>query len=674
MVALIDLPCQPNGDAVQAFLHRLFAHAGQRGLIELSWTATKAPHKLEHARLYDLADLDELGEFAAAQNLSPNRNVYVSAGLRREGADRRHRATDRDVLACVALWADFDAAGGLSSAIAAAERAQLTPSIIVHTGHEPHLRGQLWWILEEPCGDMVQHMRLMRALTRALGGDPSIVNPSRVMRIAGSVAWPLKAGRQLEITALDEETDTRANPYSLEEIEQKLERMNAFVAEPTAQVLDFNAAEPQLDLDDLVLRAKQVGLWHKSALQASAHLLGRGTPPDVTLDMLTPLLRQPGYTNLQTRNDLRTMIDGALKRGIYQSRDVEPPLVDVPVSGASSPLKSAPLNPFQSIDQLIDMPPVEWIIENYLPELGMSALYGPPGVFKSFVALDMGLSVAYGLPWHGMTVKQRRVLYVCAEGQHGLGTRALVWREHRAQGQRTDQFHVLPVPVNFLDPACVEQLITAISAHLGGVGLTIIDTLARNFGTGDENSTKDMKAYIDGAAMLIAMGSHVCHVHHSGKDDSKDERGSSAFRGALDTVLKLHREPGADLVTLYMQKQKDAPEALPMRLTVPIAEGVHPRTGEIVTSRVPTVAAVLGEGAMDPADARAGLSTLQLKLLDLIGAGVSSVSILTSEAGTKKTNVTRALARLFERGLARSDENGFWKLIEQKEEEIQCAS
>jgi hypothetical protein len=45
----------------------------------------------------------------------------------------------------------------------------------------------------------------MRSLAAALGADPSPVNPLRVMRLAGSVAWPKshKPGRVAELVTLD---------------------------------------------------------------------------------------------------------------------------------------------------------------------------------------------------------------------------------------------------------------------------------------------------------------------------------------------------------------------------------------------------------------------------------------------------------------------------------------
>lgn len=664
-----SLNCTPNSEGMHEFVQSIFAHSGQRGLVEIAYTSAKAPHALNHGRQFDLGALDEAVDYAARLNATPNVNVYFSAGLRRPGTYVHARGSDADVDMAVALWADFDKPGAHPLALQKLRELDLLPNLVTFTGNDPHVRGQAWWVLEEPTADLALHRRLQAAIASALGGDPTVVNPSRVMRLIGSVAWPLKAGRVLEMTgAVD--SDTRRAPYDIAEIAAKLERAGALEpAQPTATLLDFtpspaspagaalfdlNHAAPAHDVASLVRAAAEPGRWHANALLAVAHLLGRGTPPDVAVELLTPMLQQPGYSYIATRNDLIVMAEGGVKRGLFHAQ--EPAIT----AELAAPVQRA--NPFMTVDELFALPPVEWMVESYLPAQGMSALFAPPGAFKSFLAADLALSVAYGRPWHGFATAQRRVLYVLAEGKHGFARRIRAWQQHRVDGQGTDQFVLLPVPVNFLDSGCVDQLIDAIDVHLGGVGLVVLDTLARNFGPGDENSTKDMNAYVAGTTKLAERGAHVLHVHHTGKDGSKGERGSSAFLGALDTSLKLDREPGADSATLWVKKQKDGAEAPPLRLAFPIAEASHPITGEVFTSRIPTMLdeAAAGE-TRTGSRSGSGLSKTQLNLLAAIGSGITSLSALAAAVSADKSNVRRALRSMQERKLIFQDGHGFWR-------------
>src|SRR5512132_4243612 len=51
------------------------------------------------------------------------------------------------------------------------------------------------------------------ALAELLGGDTTVVNPSRVLRLGGSIAWPAKPGRVLERTEFHLFDDGRPKVY-----------------------------------------------------------------------------------------------------------------------------------------------------------------------------------------------------------------------------------------------------------------------------------------------------------------------------------------------------------------------------------------------------------------------------------------------------------------------------
>jgi len=47
----------------------------------------------------------------------------------------------------------------------------------------------------------------------------------------------------------------------------------------------------------------------------------------------------------------------------------------------------------------------EWLVKDYLEADTLTVLFGESGTMKSFVALDLGLCIATGTPWHGNEVK-----------------------------------------------------------------------------------------------------------------------------------------------------------------------------------------------------------------------------------------------------------------------------
>jgi hypothetical protein len=58
--------------------------------------------------------------------------------------------------------------------------------------------------------------------------------------------------------------------------------------------------------------------------------------------------------------------------------------------------------------QLEAMAPKEWVVDSVIPVGGLVTLIGKYETFKSFIALDLALSVATGTPWHGQPCEAGR--------------------------------------------------------------------------------------------------------------------------------------------------------------------------------------------------------------------------------------------------------------------------
>lgn len=225
------------------------------------------------------------------------------------------------------------------------------------------------------------------------------------------------------------------------------------------------------------------------------------------------------------------------------------------------------------IDELEDLPPPTWQVDQLVPQGGLVVLWGRSGDLKSWVANDLCMRVSTGTPWFGRETRQGLVLYVAAEGAYGFGSRVRAWRRFRGEGLRKPQFKLIPHSVA-LTSDDLEHLVNAIivMAALEGMPvLIVLDTLARTFGVGDENKQADMNAYVSAADKLReATGATVLIVHHSGVGDGQRERGSSVLRGAADAMLKVARD--GDRLTVVNRspegKQKDAEEAEDIQLRV----------------------------------------------------------------------------------------------------------
>jgi hypothetical protein len=89
----------------------------------------------------------------------------------------------------------------------------------------------------------------------------------------------------------------------------------------------------------------------------------------------------------------------------------------------------------------------------------------------------------------------------------------------------------------------------------------IVDTTAQVMGGGDENSSKDMSAFVANLGRLQAKtGAHVSAVHHVPHFAPDRMRGHGALIGALDTSILIEKNGGHRTVSL--KKVNDGPDDL----------------------------------------------------------------------------------------------------------------
>jgi hypothetical protein len=216
-----------------------------------------------------------------------------------------------------------------------------------------------------------------------------------------------------------------------------------------------------------------------------------------------------------------------------------------------------------SAEEVESLPLPPWQVVGLLPQGCLAELHGPPGTGKSFVALDLALSVATGERFLSRRTERGTAVYVAGEGSAGLGARLRAWKAHHGVTEPVG-VSFLTEPVQLLSEADVDAFLAVLPPE---PALIVLDTLARCLVGGEENSAKDVGLAIAAADRIRrATGAAVLIVHHTRKDGDT-ERGSTALRGAVDAMWSL-RERGSGL-QLVSEKMKDAEafEPIPLRLT-----------------------------------------------------------------------------------------------------------
>ncbi len=219
-------------------------------------------------------------------------------------------------------------------------------------------------------------------------------------------------------------------------------------------------------------------------------------------------------------------------------------------------------------DELRELPRPEFLAKSWLVKHSLSCIYGPSGIGKSFVALDLIFSVASGSEWLGCVPAQRGMaVYIAAEGVGGLAERMDAWCAMHPEAD-ISRVRFLTSAVNMIETEQVTNLINSIRVQCDDTPvLVVIDTLARSMVGGDENSAKDMGRVVAAADRIKdELNCHVSVVHHTGKNGD-DERGSSALRGACDTRIYVSEESGAIIMTCVKQKDSVEPDAIGLKLT-----------------------------------------------------------------------------------------------------------
>ena len=311
----------------------------------------------------------------------------------------------------------------------------------------------------------------------------------------------------------------------------------------------------------------------------------------------------------------------------------------------------------------------QWLIKGYLERETTTTIYSPPESFKTFIILDIGMSIATGTPWHGHNVTQGPVLYFCGEGRKGIRRRVKAWLQHNAIGQDAP-FFVSNRPAQLLASGNVQEIMEAveeISERYGKPALIIIDTLNRNFGPGDENKTLDMTLFISALDRLrISLGCAICVIHHTGLTETERGRGSSALRGAMDFEYMIKKTPGEpNIIELIAAKTKDhdRPPTLAFKPVIVNLEGETDEDGFPVTSLVlEATNAPQRQRTRLPFAQQVALAALRAIQHPIPGGGVgSNIEDWRNEAyaqGISKADTPEARQKAFSRAVTELQKKG----------------
>jgi hypothetical protein len=278
----------------------------------------------------------------------------------------------------------------------------------------------------------------------------------------------------------------------------------------------------------------------------------------------------------------------------------------IAIEEAAVPFAPFEVPPFLDEEDLLDRPTPSMLVDDLIVAGTLTLLVSQPGMGKSFVALDLVLSIAArrssfaGLPLR----RQGPVLYIIGEGAGRFKLRVKAWRQHHG----IDPSERLPFywndgPLNLRDDRSVQAFIAGVQ-RLRPL-LIVFDTLSRCLVGADENSQAAMTEVIENLDRIrtAVTGLTILILHHTNAGGTR-ERGSTVLKGAVDTQLELsHPKKGkgekgddeddekaenTDRILLTVTKEKDLDDSKVVKLAkvkVAIADEVE-ASGKPATSLV----------------------------------------------------------------------------------------
>lgn len=607
---------EPNRADMHRHLELLFAHATEYddGLIEIAVNTGKG----WRGQLFGLDSLDEAVAFAAEQNQA-GCNAYVGVALRDPDTPPFGRASDSDHYATTVVGGDLDTAAASAAAI---ERTRhLPPTFVVCTGQHPHIRLQPFWRLTEAVTDPEQHRQLFGGIADMLDGDRVITNPGRIMRLAGSIAWPTKEGRVAELTHLLPVKDPN-RAYSADAIAKAYpnqHKVHAFDLAHKNDPIERVAAKNSLGLDTGRIEDGREDYLRRTIFAVLMEYVGtHGAAPDAKelFDLVWPQYERGVVTQgpgLKPRGqaDVAAKCKSTLRRfeerGLADGRGGRVGLAEMVKAYAEKKerMKEQPKaeegraeqQPIQTkirtssfLDLLNDSTPEEpdYIEPNFLGPGMFGLIAGPPKAQKSFLLTEMLVACATGstfLSGRFTVPRPLKVFYLQAEmNRKLLRKRAqmmtfLPAEQKALLGQNlvvTERFHML------LDENGVAAAAETIkAAYPDGPDLIAIDPLANLFDGESEDKAPEMMAFLTGRieALRRAVNPNaaVILVHHSAKKNSEDMnrdpfvaiRGSGALRGYYDTGIIIYRksEEAPERKIFIECRNGESPEPMTVKLT-----------------------------------------------------------------------------------------------------------
>jgi hypothetical protein len=261
--------------------------------------------------------------------------------------------------------------------------------------------------------------------------------------------------------------------------------------------------------------------------------------------------------DMTLRRNLRVMSQEILKHSSDKSQPIESILTklqgEVQKVSQGSLLNSSlpPIEEFEEFTAL-DIPKPPELIKGLLHQGSKMLISGGSKTYKTWVLIDMAVSVHTGTPLWGLQTTQANVLYVNLEldryfAQYRCKEVRRAKNIPNAKGLRIWNLRSYSCDISELRSQLMPEILK------GDYGLIVFDPIYKTYGGRDENSVSDIAEIMNELEQIIRhTGAALVYVTHQTKGNQADKEsidrisGSGAFARDVDTglILTAHGEEG----------------------------------------------------------------------------------------------------------------------------------
>lgn len=503
--------------------------------------------------------IDEAVEWAENMNRL-GFNLYVTRNPIRH--DCTGSAKDEDVIAAFYVWADCDDRAA-SNNVFRFDGPKW--SFAVTTGRVPHVRAHTYWELEEPCLNMQAWREVQEGIAVHFGSDDKVVNPSRIMRLGGTVTYPAKnkieRGYITEVATIRTVYDDDRDPVAFQQVHRLFGHLKPQVSAQTATQplsggIGIDLGKQPLDREREKIKALSGEEWNNAVFKLVGSYIRKGMS-DEEIHALTQPLTLPPYTLDDTAREVQSMIDRTRRNPKFEAEERAPEPEPQPVT--SSTIEDFPIDSSEAF--LADLKPLEYLIDGLLPTGVTYSLTGHAGHGKTTLALQFALSVATGGLFGDRNTSQGSVLIMAGENPYNVK-----WQYAAALAARS--LKPEDVPIYFVQGRfSIKEWTDVLRAKLAAMPdlkLIIVDSLQAFFeGDNDNDNTQmvEMAHKMRKICDIPQRPAQIIIAHPAGKTPQKDNlvpRGGGAFLNEIDGNLTVWSSDASSQTLHHSQKFRGA--------------------------------------------------------------------------------------------------------------------